>query len=89
MRGAYRESVDDQFWIAQLKRRGQQLCRNRRITIIKHNAGSGEGFQGAGPLRRWDCARGRRSKASQGGNRGEVGGPFGERAYGDLRIADG
>ena len=33
--------------------------------------------------------RGRRSKASQGGNRGEVWGPFGERAYGDLRIADG
>ena len=28
-------------------------------------------------------------EASQGGNRGEVRGPFGERAYGDLRIADG
>ena len=28
-------------------------------------------------------------EASQGGNRGEVGEPFGERAYGDLRIADG
>ena len=27
--------------------------------------------------------------ASQGGNRGEVGGPFGERAYGELRVADG
>jgi len=34
-------------------------------------------------------ARGRRSKASQGGNCGEVGEAFGERAYGDLRIADG
>jgi hypothetical protein len=40
-------------------------------------------------LRRLGVRRGRRSKASQGGNRGEVGGPFGERAYGDLRIADG
>jgi hypothetical protein len=37
---------------------------------------------------RWYRRWGRRSKASQGGNRGEVGGPFGERDYGDLRIAD-
>ena len=47
-----------------------------------------KGF-GRRPLRRLGVRRGRRSKASQGGNRGEVGGPFGERAYGDLRIADG
>jgi hypothetical protein len=33
--------------------------------------------------------RGSRPKASQGGNRGELEGPFGERGYGDLRIADG
>jgi hypothetical protein len=33
--------------------------------------------------------RGRRSKASQGGNRGEGRGPFGGRADGDLRIAEG
>jgi hypothetical protein len=53
----------------------------RRTTLVK-------GF-GRRPLRRLGVRWGRRSKASQGGNRGEVGGPFGERAYGDLRIADG
>ena len=47
-----------------------------------------KGF-GRRPLRRLGVRRGRRSKASQGGNRGEVGGLFGERAYGDFRIADG
>ena len=47
-----------------------------------------KGF-GRRPLRRWGMRRGRRLKASQGGNREEVGGAFGERAYGDLRIADG
>ena len=47
-----------------------------------------KGF-GRRPLRRLGVRRGRRSKASQGGNRGEDGGPFGERAYGDLRMADG
>ena len=45
-----------------------------------------KGF-GCRPLRWLGVRWGRRSKASQGGNRGEVGGPFGERAYGDLRIA--
>jgi hypothetical protein len=43
----------------------------------------------AGPLRRLGVGRGRRPKASQGGNRGVVGGPFDEGAYGDFRVADG
>ncbi len=47
-----------------------------------------KGF-GCRPFATVQLDRGRRSRASQGGNRGEVGGPFGERAYGDLRIADG
>ena len=47
-----------------------------------------KGF-GCRPFATVQLDRGRRSKASQGGNRGEVGGPFGEGAYGDLRIADG
>ena len=47
-----------------------------------------KGF-GRRPLRRWAGPRGRRPKASQGGNCGEVGEPFGERAYGYLRIVDG
>jgi hypothetical protein len=50
---------------------------------------SGEGFRAPALCDGWTCARGRRPKASQGGNRGKVGGPFGERAYGDLRVADG
>ena len=58
-------------------------CRSRPWTpqLVK-------GF-GRRPFATVQLDRGRRSKASQGGNRGEVGGPFGERAYGDLRIADG
>jgi hypothetical protein len=47
-----------------------------------------KGF-GRRPLRQLGVRRGQRPKASQGGNRGEVGGPFVGRAYGDLRIADG
>jgi hypothetical protein len=49
----------------------------------------GEGFRMPAPFGRWCGIGGRRPKASQGGNRGEVGGPFGERAYGELWIADG
>jgi hypothetical protein len=45
-----------------------------------------KGF-GRRPFATVGLRRGRRLKASQGGNRGEVGGPFGERAYGDFRIA--
>ena len=47
-----------------------------------------KGF-GRRPLRRLGVRRGRRLKASQGGSRKEDWGLFGERAYGDLRIADG
>ena len=57
---------------------------------LQGSRGTSQRVKGFGrrPLRRLGVRRGRRSKASQGGNRGEVGGPFGERAYGDLRIAD-
>ena len=47
-----------------------------------------KGF-GRRPLRRLGVRRGRRLKAYQGGSRKEDWGLFGERAYGDLRIADG
>jgi hypothetical protein len=48
----------------------------------------GEGF-GRRPLAGGLCGRrGRRSKASQGGNRGEEGRCWGA-TYGDLRVAEG
>ena len=48
-----------------------------------------EGF-GRRPLRRRSCGfGGRRSKARQGGNRGQDGGRLASGSYGDLRIADG
>ena len=50
--------------------------------------GFGEGF-GRRPLAGRSCGvRGRRSKASQGGNRGEEGGCLAGATYGDLRIAE-
>jgi len=35
------------------------------------------------------CAGAGVRKPAKEGNRGEAGGPFGERAYGDFRVADG
>jgi hypothetical protein len=49
----------------------------------------GEGFRTPAPSERWCAMRGRRSKASQGGNRGEEGRCLVGAIYGDLRIADG
>src|SRR5208337_1847058 len=47
-----------------------------------------KGFGRRPVARRWCEARGRRSKASQGGNRGEEGRCVRDATYGDLRIAD-
>ena len=68
-----------------------RLAALRRIRTCNSSRWMSSKVKGFGrrPLRRWAGPRGRRPKASQGGNRGEVGGRFGARAYGDLRIADG
>src|SRR5271165_1836852 len=75
--------------LAVLNRLGPLSARRDRLTGLRRMRASVKGF-GRRPLGGRSCAVwGRRSKASQGGNRGQEGARLGSGAsYGDLRIAD-